>query len=401
MKRLLPRWGDSLIALSVFALALTGALSISGLIPLGKTIDAVGIVLMAVATLPLAWRYRAPLTMLWLMLAAWLVYVFLGYVDTTAVFGPVVAIYTVAVLKARRTAIANAAAAIVIVVGWIIVGVFSGYDTSYYAIIQIVLAFAIPLFLGLADARRNARLVALELEQERRTQAAKIASTDAVRAERARIARELHDVVAHEITVMTLHAEGARRKAPTDEMASSLSVIAEAGRKGLAEMQRVIGVLRTSEQELRDEANELRGRKSADEESELAPTPRLDALEKLASQVRAAGLPTELSVEGNHPIPAIVEVSAYRIVQEALTNAMKYAGEGATATVRVMRAKRELRVLVEDNGRGAIMEAAQSSGGHGIAGMQERVSALGGSLEWGPRSGGGFRIEARLPYQGV
>src|SRR5690606_30256859 len=145
----------------------------------------------------------------------------------------------------------------------------------------------VPFAIGVADSRRAARLTELELDQERRAQAHRLAATDAVRAERARIARELHDVVAHEATVMTLQAEGARRRiASTDEVtAEALATIAESGRKGLIEMRRVIGVLRASEQDAQEEADELRGRdRPRDAHIDLAPMPSLAALPHLVAQ---------------------------------------------------------------------------------------------------------------------
>lgn len=403
MKSLVPRWSDALIAVSLYLVAAFGAVASSDTSGHETKVDATAHIVVVLLTMPLAWRQRFPRIVLWITILAWIVGVGLGYDTTTTVWGPIVAMYTVALYVPRRAAWINATVAVASMSAWVAIGIAQGYPASWWYIPQLILAYAVPFAIGLVDSRRNARLVELELDAQRRAQAARLAASDAVRAERARIARELHDVVAHEITVMTLHAEGARRKTPDPTSAEAFSVIADAGRKGLSEMQRVIGVLRASEQELRDEANELRGRPAAetDADEDLAPTPRLDALEKLVAQVNSAGLPTTLTVEGSHSIPAIVEVSAYRIVQEALTNSMKYAGTRAKATVTVTRAKGALTVLVEDDGKGAIMEAAQSSGGHGIAGMQERVTALGGTLEWGPRIGGGFRIQATLPYQGA
>jgi signal transduction histidine kinase len=200
---------------------------------------------------------------------------------------------------------------------------------------------------------------------------------------------------------MTLQAEGARRKAESLDpaTAAALATISESGRKGLAEMQRVIGVLRASEIEAEEEAAELTGQ--APRESRPAvdyePVPSLAALPRLTQQVADAGLPVELEVMGSAHVPASIELTAYRIVQESLTNAMKYAGPGASARVRVTRTADTVAVLVEDDGRGAISDAAQSAGGHGIDGMRERVAAIGGSLHIGPRKGGGFRVQARLP----
>lgn len=400
MKFRLPRIGDSLVAVSIFALAVFGALSIgehfSGE---GKLPDAWGVTLIALTTLPVAWRHRAPRSVLWLCVTGWTSYVGLGYIDASNIFGLVIAMYSAALYLPRRSALIHGGLVLGITALWTGVGVFA-YGISILSLAQLVIALCVPFAIGVADSRRAARLTELELDQERRAQAHRLAATDAVRAERARIARELHDVVAHEVTVMTLQAEGARRRiASTDEVtAEALATIAESGRKGLIEMRRVIGVLRASEQDAQEEADELRGReRPRDAHIDLAPMPSLAALPHLVAQVEDAGLPVALTVAGKAHVPASVEVSAYRIIQESLTNAMKYAGSTAQATVTVLRRPEAVSVTVEDNGRGAISEAAESTGGHGLVGMQERVNALGGSIECGPRKGGGFRVHAVLP----
>ncbi|GMA36158.1 sensor histidine kinase [Demequina litorisediminis] len=129
----------------------------------------------------------------------------------------------------------------------------------------------------------------------------------------------------------------------------------------------------------------------------LAPMPSLAALPSLARHVREAGFPVTLDVSGSAHVPAGVEVSAYRIIQEALTNAMKHAGPGASAKVTVNRTADAVHISVEDDGRGVGTEGARVSGGHGLAGMAERVHALGGALSHGPRRGGGFEVHAVLP----
>lgn len=395
-----PRLGDSLVALSIFMLAVFGALAVGEFyVGEGKTPDVLGVALIALTTLPVAWRHRAPALVLWLTVTGWTAYVGLGYIDASNIFGLVIAMYSAALYLPRRAALIHGGAVLGLTVMWTTVGVFT-YDVPLLSLAQLVIALSVPFAIGIADSRRAARLTELELDQQRRAQAHRIASNDAVRAERARIARELHDVVAHEITVMTLQAEGARRRVASsdDVTAEALATIAESGRKGLTEMRRVIGVLRASEQEAQDEADELRGReRHRSDDFALAPMPSLAALPDLVAQVEDAGLPVSLTVAGRAHVPASVEVSAYRIIQESLTNAMKYAGSGAHATVTVLRRPDAVSVTVEDDGRGAIREVAEGTGGHGIVGMQERVNALGGSLEWGPRRGGGFRVHAVLP----
>jgi signal transduction histidine kinase len=201
----------------------------------------------------------------------------------------------------------------------------------------------------------------------------------AVAEERLRIARELHDVVAHAISVIVLQARGGRRSLAMDpdETRQTLDTIEATGSEALAEMRRLLGMLR------RD-----------DEEIALAPQPSLRHLDSLASQVREAGLPVEVSIEGE-PVELSpgVDVSAYRIVQEALTNALKHAGP-ATARVIVRYGDHDLELEIADTGVGA---NAGGEEGHGLAGMRERVSLYGGNIDSGPRDGGGFAVKARLP----
>ncbi|MCB2411443.1 histidine kinase, partial [Demequina sp. TTPB684] len=288
---------------------------------------------------------------------------------------------------------------------WTMIGVFATDYVPWTAPASVALAVVVPIIFGLTERGRREKLTEFELSAERRQQAARIAAADAVRAERARIARELHDVVAHEVTVMTLQAEGARRRiAKTDpDVAEALATISDSGRKGLAEMQRMIGVLRTSERELEHEAATLTGRKRAPalvgttDADDLAPMPSLAAIPALVKQVEDSGLPVRLAIAGTSHVPAGVELSAYRIIQESLTNALKYAGTGASATVTVRRRRDAVTVTVEDDGRGVISDVISSSGGNGLAGMKERVAALGGRIELGARQGGGFRVHAVLP----
>ena len=197
--------------------------------------------------------------------------------------------------------------------------------------------------------------------------------------ERTRIARELHDVVAHAISVIVLQAKGGRRLLDSDpaETRVALDAIVESGEQALGEMRRLLGMLRRSDAEIA-----------------MAPLPSLRHLGLLAEQVSGAGLPVELDVVGEPaPLPPGVDLSAYRIVQEALTNALKHAGP-ARARVVVRYGARELELEITDTGRGA---AAGNGGGHGLVGMRERAQLFGGQVEGGTRPEGGFAVRARLP----
>ncbi|HEY7076112.1 MAG TPA: histidine kinase [Solirubrobacteraceae bacterium] len=200
----------------------------------------------------------------------------------------------------------------------------------------------------------------------------------AVSEERARMARELHDIVSHNLSVVVVQAAGARAREGAD--AGTLEKIERSGRDALVEMRRLLGVLR--------EDGDGAG---------VAPQPGLSQLEALAAGVREAGLPVELTVEGvNGGLPPAVELSAYRIVQEALTNALKHAGP-AHARVSVRREPSALAIEVVDDGGGAAADGAPRGAGHGLIGMRERVALFGGELRAAPRPEGGFAVSARLP----
>ncbi len=388
-----PRWGDVAIAVSLLVLGLIGV-GISADYGIGaREPDTWGYALLVLQVAPLAWRQRYPRIVVWAVLVPWIASVGLGYPDTAASLAIYLALYGIAAYTPRRQALAHGGAVLALMLVWTTTGLVVTDYVDWTSLVAVSLAVVVPMMVGFVDYRRRERLTELELAQDRREQAQRVIAADAVRAERARIARELHDVVAHEITVMTLQAEGARRLARDADprVTQALETIATSGRTGLTEMQRMIGVLRATEQDAVDTAD--RDRAAA----ELEPMPSLAAIPGLAQQVEDAGLPVELSISGTAHVPAGVELSAYRVVQESLTNAMKHAGPGARALVSVERQASEVTVLVEDDGRGVISDAARQSGGHGLRGMAERVHALGGTLEYGPRSGGGFRVRAVLP----
>ena len=205
----------------------------------------------------------------------------------------------------------------------------------------------------------------------------------AAAAERARIARELHDIVAHHLSVVVLHAAGARASGGADP--ETLAEIEDSGRRALTETRRLFGVLR-----------------EPDEETGRAPQPGISELPALAGSLRAAGLEVSLAIDGYHPaLPPDVNVSAYRIVQEALTNVLKHAGP-ARAEVTVGCADGAVTIEVTDDGPGnaapsAVPGEGEVGGGQGLVGMRERVALFGGDLRAGPRPDGGFTVCARLP----
>ncbi len=266
-------------------------------------------------------------------------------------------------------------------------------DSVTHALFGLAFA-AFPFLLSwvLGDRMRTRRAYwdqleerAARLEKEREQQAKM-----AVTAERARIARELHDVVAHNVSVMVVQADGAAYvlDSSPEQAKQALETISGTGRQALAEMRRLLGVLRTED-----------GSAPA---GEYVPQPDVEQIEELVEQVRGAGLPVDYRVEGSaRPLPSGVELTAYRIVQEALTNTRKHGGPDAGASVRLTYFDDGLGLLVEDDGRGAQHELYESGGadgmGHGLIGMRERVGMVGGTLDAGPRPGGGFRISVLLP----
>jgi signal transduction histidine kinase len=221
---------------------------------------------------------------------------------------------------------------------------------------------------------RSAEEHALQLEQEQAAAARK-----AVLDERARIARELHDIIAHSVSVMTVQVGAVRRRLTADQTREheSLVSVERTGREALAEMRRLVGLLHEQE----EEAN-----------PSYTPQPGLQALDALISGVRAAGLPVDLHEEGTrHELPPGVDLAAYRVVQEALTNTLKYAGP-AQAWVQICWTPDELRIEVANNGL-----STASGTGYGQAGMRERVRLYGGRVESGPRPDGGYVVRAFVP----
>ena len=230
-------------------------------------------------------------------------------------------------------------------------------------------------FLLSAAASRHSERARLAEERARRMEEE---ARQAVEEERGRITRELHDVLAHSVSVMTVQASAVRRLLKPEQEA--LLTVEETGRQALAEMRRLLGIMRTES-----------------ERPALAPQPGLGTLPQLVEQVRQSGLPVELTVEGTPvKLPAGVDLSAYRIVQEALTNTLRHAGP-AHAWVAVRYEGEDVEIEVANDGTS---DGVNDGGGHGLVGMRERAALCGGELRSGPRPGGGFKISARLPVAG-
>jgi signal transduction histidine kinase len=249
--------------------------------------------------------------------------------------------------------------------------------TTLFTVIPVIVMFLIRRAVRdrqLLAETLAARADLLERENELRT-------SEAVAEERARIARELHDLVAHNVSVMVVQAGAERHALPADQASTreALSSIEGAGRQALAEARRLLGMLRQD-----------------GEHEALAPQPSLDQLDFLVDQIERAGLPVKLEIEGERvPLPAGLDLCAYRIVQEGLTNALKHAGP-AHAEVHLRYRPSKLEVEVRDDGRGP-PQANGDGAGHGLIGMRERVALYGGQVHTGPAADGGFEIRADLP----
>jgi signal transduction histidine kinase len=242
-----------------------------------------------------------------------------------------------------------------------------------------LLLFSAVWAVGFFLASRSQQVAEAAARAEAAERAREEEARVAVAEERARIARELHDVVGHSVSVMTVQAAAARRLLlPEQERErQALLVVEQTGREALAEMRRLVGVLRRPE-----------------EAPALAPQPSLEHVDKLVTQAREAGLPVELHVEGKPvQLAAGVDLTAYRLVQEGLTNAVKHA-KAEHAEVLVRYSDGHVEITVQDDGRGG---GDGNGGGHGLVGMRERVSVYGGELQAGPRPECGFALHARLP----
>jgi signal transduction histidine kinase len=293
-----------------------------------------------------------------------------------------IALYTVAAMRPRRDALVCAGLLEVVAVTALLLYVHTRW---WFDAIFVSGMIAAALGLGLYFAARRAYLAELRDRAERLEREADQQAALAAAAERARIAREMHDIVAHHLTVMTTLAEAAvAASASSPERANDvMRSVAATGRRALADTRRLLGVLRE--------------RADQDTAGALQPVPDLGQLDVLIEQVRSAGLDTTLELRGQAPdMPAGTQLAVYRLVQEALTNTLKHGGAGARASVRLSFVPGELRVDVNDDGAGSAAPAAAGVGG-GLPGMRERIRAYGGDVQAGPRQPAGWAVSARLP----
>ena len=372
-------------ALALVAAGLATALFVpmpsSGL-PRGMLALTYGLVLLH--TLPLAGRRRWPGTVLALVVASGLAGATLGLPPFFEGPAILVAVYSVAAYGRRWVSLAGLAVAELGLAALQLTS-FEFAEIEGLAPVGSMGILAAAWLLGHFAHNYRAYAAGLEERTAELERAREELARRAVTEERLRLARELHDVVAHAMSVIAVQSGVGAHVADSrpGEVGKALAAIEVTSRAALTELRRLLGVLR----------------QDGDPQASLAPVPGLANLDVLLAEVAEAGLAVRLGVEGAPaPLPAGVDLSAYRIVQEALTNVIKHAGP-AHAQVTIRYRDHEVAVEVIDDGRGVAAVAGNGGRGtgHGLIGMAERVAAFGGDLEVGPRPGGGFRVAARLP----
>ncbi len=342
------------------------------------------LLLVAAASLALIWRRRYPVATLAVSAAAVSAYGLLGYVNGAALVAPPIALYSLALAASVRQAVVAAVITLVALMGSTGIGnPFGPAGGGFYLIPAMVAA---ALFGGIAVSNRRAFVASIQARADDEARRR-------VDEERLRIARELHDVVAHTMSTINVQASAAATVLTErpEAAAEALAAIRTASKNGLRELRAILNVLR-----------------QADDADPTAPAPGLAQLDALIAGATQAGLPTTLTARGDRaPLPAGVDLAAYRIIQESLTNAIRHAGP-ATATVSLTYLDGRLLIEVTDTGRGAAPAEARvgsaghpgsgSGSGHGLVGMAERAAVAGGTLHTGPAPGGGFAVTAALPF---
>ena len=370
LRRVSPRLLDVGLAATVLAVTLVWIAAQSPLTGGGLAgFDAFAAALVSTASVPLVWRRRAPLVVLLIVAGATVIYALMDY-RAELVVPLAVAAYSASVRVERRPAIAAVLLVTVAATLAITLNAPEAVASWVEGLVGVGTLAGIPILLGRVVANRR------RWTERDRAEVAR----DAVAAERTRIARELHDVVTHAMGVMVVQAGAGRRVLDRDRAAAAdaFQRIEDTGRTGLAEMRRLLGVLRTEA-----------------DTPELLPQPGLERLEELLETVRGAGLLVEVLVEGTpRALPPGADLTAYRVVQEALTNTLRHAG-AARARVLLRFVDGALEIEVADDGRGPPAEGVQA--GRGLVGMRERLMLFGGSLETNGRAVGGFVVRARVP----
>jgi signal transduction histidine kinase len=376
---------------AVLDVLLAAAVTTMVLVDLSSPADAVGVrptdlwavLLSGAQTVPLAVRRWAPLPVFALIVAAVCAYYSLGYEVTDGTLATFVGAYTVAAYTDRLSSLVG-------------LGLL-GFGMSWYWLTRaepfdpttpVWIAILGLLSWGLGEYVRTRRAYTAQVEAlaERLDHARELEARQAAWQERARLARELHDLIGHTVNIMVIQAGAGRRTLASDPGTAerAFRTIESTGRTALDELDRLLGILRT-----------------ADDEADLPPQPGLDQIRSLAGRFEDSGLPVEITVDGDEvALPRSLDQSAYRIIQEALTNALRYAG-GATAHVAVRYRGDRLELEVADDGREDRRPPDHPGGGRGLVGIRERVALFDGELVAGPRPGGGFVVRCRFPLPAV
>jgi signal transduction histidine kinase len=370
---------DALLAAAVTVMVLVDLASPTDAVGVRRT-DALAVILSLLQTLPLAFRRRAPLVAFVLTLAGVCAYYPLGYEVTDGTLATFVGVYTVAAYEDRRKSLVG-------------LGLLAFGMTWYWLTRAEPFDPTTPVWIGILGLlswglgeyvrARRAYTADVEALAERLERARALEARQAAWQERARLARELHDVIGHTVNVMVIQAGAGRRTLAADRGLAerAFQTIESTGREALEELDRLLGILRTEE-----------------DEPELPPQPGLEQLRALAGRFEDAGLPVEITIEGDEvALPRSLDQSAYRIIQEALTNALRHAG-GTVAHVAVRYRNDRLELEVANDGReDRRPQNHHPGGGRGLIGIRERVALFGGDLEAGPRTGGGFVVRCRFP----
>jgi signal transduction histidine kinase len=384
MRAIDPHAVDALVALALTVAALVTVIGRINGDDEFRNNDFLGTALVLLQTLPLAVRRVAPLGALVVINSAIGVHAAMGYEMVQAgTFGSLIALYGAASLTDSRRGIV---AALIMVPAFAIFFATNRQEFGVGEIASICGTWAVGWFLGTYIRIRGEQAEAAGERADWLERDRDVRAREAVADERARIARELHDMVGHALNLIVIQAGGAQRvfESRPELARQSLASIESSGRQALSDMERMLEILRVAE----------------GPDQVLSPQPGLRQVDSLAAHVSEAGLPVEVAVEGSPTeLPSSVDLSAYRIVQEALTNSLKHAG-ASRAKVSIRYGPHSLELEVTDDGRGRSERGpSDEEGGRGLIGMRERVALFGGELSAGPMPEGGFRVLARLPLR--
>ncbi|MCE9622552.1 MAG: sensor histidine kinase [Actinomycetia bacterium] len=373
-----PAYADGLFAAALGTISVIFHLTMRGYDGVADP-SVQGAFLAVAATVPIAWRRSHPAAVLLVVTISQML------MEAFSMAGPgwtgvLIAAYSLGAHRSGPTLWRLSGIVCLLITAFIVVGVVHG-EAAWQALVSTPIVAGSAIVLGDNMRRRRERAAELVERAERAERERELLAHQHVQDERSRIARELHDVVAHSVSLMVIQTAAARRRLAIDpaEADAVLTTVEDVGRTAMNELRRILGVLR-------DESGE----------QVLVPQPGLAALDDLAATAR--DLPVVLTCDGQlDDVPAGIELSAYRIVQEALTNVRRHAGVVKRVDVSVVRMNGSLSVEVSDDGRGAAAHLVASETGFGLLGMRERVAAYDGALVAGPRSGGGWRVMATFP----